>query len=301
MDLKILHIINGYWSRDLYSLLIFELNKRKIRQTVFIPVRKKSDIGKFQIKKENVSYLYAYIISSVIYRIIFWLKIRKSIKYIENNTDLNKINLTHSQTLFSDGAISYYFFKKYGIKYITTVRNTDLNIFFKYLVYLRPLGKKILLNSEKIIFLSESYKKRLINRYSSEKTKNILLEKSIVIPNGINNFWHQNSNKEKKIKKKDDMYSFIFAGEFKRNKNIHSIIKAVDEIRQRGYKCRFTAIGLGFNDDEEYVKYLLKSKKDKNYIDLIDAVNKEELAKYYREADIFILPTYFFVLWLIYF
>ena len=292
MKINLFHIINGYWSRDLYALLISKLSEKNINQTVFVPVRKKEDLEKFRIKKENIHYLYAYIIKSVIYRIIFWLKIRKSIAYIKKNADLKTFHLTHAHTLFSDGAISYYFFKKFHIPYVVTVRNTDLNIFYKYLFYLRPLGKNILLNAEKIIFLSETYKQRLLNRYTSENIKKNLSMKSIVIPNGINDFWHQYSNNTQKKKFKNDLFTFVFAGEFKKNKNIHSIIRSIEILRDKGYNCRFKAIGLGFNDDKDYVKYLFKLKADKYYIEFVNAVKKEELIYLYKNADIFIMPSF---------
>lgn len=290
--INILHLINGYWSRDLYALLVSELSEKEIKQTVFIPVRKKEDIGKYKVKKENINYLYAYIIKSFVYRAFFWLKIRKSVKYIMENRDVKENNLSHAHTLFSDGAISYYFFKKFNIPYVVTVRNTDLNIFYKYLFYLRPLGKKILLNAEKIIFLSEAYKHQLINRYTVEEIKTNLSKKSVVIPNGINNFWHEHVNSEIKKKNKDDLFTFVFAGEFKKNKNIHSIIQAVELLRNKGYNCVFKAIGLGFNDEENYVKYLFELKKNKDYIEFVDTVEKEELLEYYRNSDIFIMPSF---------
>jgi len=290
--IDVLHIINGYWSRNLYALLVSELSDKRINQTVFVPVRKKEDIGKFKVEKENIKYLYAYIIKSFIYRIIFWLKINKSISFIKKNIKTETVNISHAHTLFSDGAISYYFYKKYNIPYIVTVRNTDLNIFCKYLFYLRPLGKKIVLNSSEIIFLSEAYKQRLLNRYSSPKIKNIISEKSIVIPNGIDDFWHRHSKTEIKKKNKDDLFTFVFAGEFKRNKNIHSIIRSVELLRAEGYNCRFKAVGLGFNDEKKYVKFLFDLKSDKEYIEFIDEVKKEELINIYKESDIFIMTSF---------
>ncbi len=292
MKINILHIINGYWSRDLYSLFISEMSKKNIFQTVFVPVRNKDDLGKYEVKSKNIKYLYAFIIKSVIYRIIFWLKIKKIVDFIQKEADLKKINLIHAHTLFSDGAAAYFFFKKYNIPYIITVRNTDMNIFYKYLFYLRPLGKKILINSKKIIFLSESYKQKLLNYYKNDSNKSFFSEKSVVIPNGINDFWHNKTVTKEKNKKKEDKFTFIFAGEFKRNKNIHSSIKVVENLRNKGYNCKFKAIGLGFNDNEKYVKELLNQQNGRNYIEFINAVNKEELRNLYNKADIFIMPSY---------
>lgn len=290
--INVLHIINDYWSKNLYKFLVAELSKNNIFQTVFVPVRKKKDIGKNKIEKKNIRYLYSYIIKSVIYRVFFWLKIKKSTNFIENNLDINTLSISHAHTLFSDGAISYHFYKKYKIPYVVTVRNTDLNIFYKYLFYLRPLGKQILLNSEKIFFLSEAYRDRLLSSYFSGEIRKNILNKSMVIPNGINVFWHLNSNNEIRIKTKDDFFTFVFVGEFKRNKNIHSVIESIEKLRSKGYNCKFKAIGLGLNDEKDYVKKLFQLKSGKNYIEFINAVKKEELIKLYRKADIFIMPSF---------
>ncbi len=292
MKINLLQIINGYWNRKLYSLLVGELSEKGLFQTVFVPLRNKKDKGKFFLKKENIKFLYAYIIKSVIYRILFWLKIYKSVKYIERNADLQTFDISHAHTLFSDGAVSLSLFKKYKIPYVITVRNTDLNIFYKYLFYLRPLGKKIVLNAGKIIFLSESYRQRMFDYYSGTAVYDEIERKSVVIPNGIDDFWHKNSDIEIKKKNKNDLFTFVFAGEFKKNKNIHSVIKSIDLLRKKGYNCKFKVVGLGLNDDDKYVKSLYKQKYGKDYIEFIPAVKKEKLAEIYRTSDVFIMPSF---------
>lgn len=292
MRINILHIINGYWGRDLYAFLVSKLAEKNTQQTVFVPLRNPADKDKYKINKENVTFLYPFIIKSIIYRLLFCLKIKKIIKYIEANSDVKNYNLSYSHTLFSDGAVSYYLYKKYGIKYITTVRNTDMNIFFKYLIHLSHKGKRVLYNSEKIIFLSEAYKQRLIRKYVPKKKQSEIEKKSVILPNGINNFWFENLNKQIKYKTLNGLFTIVFAGEYSKNKNIHSIILSVLKLIDKGYEIKLKLIGLGYKDNKKYLKYLKKLRNDNDNIEFIKFQEKEELIKSYRNADIFMMPSF---------
>ena len=100
-----------------------------------------------------------------------------------------EFDLIHAHTLFSNGYIALQVKKRWGIPYIVAVRDVDLNIFLKYRFTLRKIGRDILRESEKIVFLSPKYKEQMFEKYVPAKYFNEFHAKSIILPNGINSFF----------------------------------------------------------------------------------------------------------------
>src|SRR5690606_29045055 len=69
-------------------------------------------------------------------RILFHLKHYKIRKNFLEHYNLSEYDVVHAHSLFSNGYIAYLAYKKYKTPYITAVRNTDLDIFFKKMVHL---------------------------------------------------------------------------------------------------------------------------------------------------------------------
>ena len=288
MEKQILHITNGYWASKLYSELFLELSNLAINQTVFIPIRESEQQGLFSFNRDNVKLVYSQVITSPFYRIYFQSKIKKTIQKIDSQIDVNSFQLIHAHTLFSDGAVAYYYKKKFNIPYVVTIRNTDVNVFFKYFIHLRKLGVDILKNADKVIFLSAAYKTRVIKQYISN---NIYINsKSEIIPNGLGEFWLNNAFQG--IKKLNETIYFLYAGEIRKNKNIISIIEALNTIKSGKYKFQFDIVGLGLHDEMSYVKKLKKLVSANKFVNLYPVVQKEELLAYYKKANIFVMPSF---------
>ena len=75
---------------------------------------------------------------------------------------------------------------------MVAVRNTDVNDFFRLMPHLRKRGINIMLNAQKVFFLSEAYKNQVFDKYVPNKYKEEIKKKTEVIPNGIDKFWFQN-------------------------------------------------------------------------------------------------------------
>lgn len=284
--MNVLHIANGYTGSRLYNLLFTELSKYSISQTVFIPIRKRNQKGIFDTKIDSIQTIYSIVVSSFIYRLVFYFKIRKELNIITSYINLKDYQIIHAHTMFSDGAIAYHLNKKFKIPYIIAVRNTDVNIFLKYLIHLRSIGKEIIINSERIIFLSSSYKTKLLSYYKD--ISEIIENKSLVIPNGIDEYWYTNKPENKTI---NETINLIYAGEIRHNKNIHGIINAMTKLSINN-KFTFTIIGEGLNDEKRYLHFLRKLIKNKPNIKLLKAIPKEELIQYYKNSSIFVMPSF---------
>lgn len=191
----------------------------------------------------------------------------------------------HAHTLFSAGYIAYLLKNKYNIKYFVSVRNSDINTFFKYRKNLKGIGMEILKNADKIIFISKAYQEKLINKYVPKKLREDFIKKSIIMNNGLNEFWIENRFY---LEGKDDNHNIqlLQVGEINKNKNLETTIKVVKKLNKMGYNTVLHIAGDGRRKNK--IKKI-SSKNDK--IIFYGKLKKEELLKLYRNSDIFVLPS----------
>lgn len=267
-----------------------------LQQYVYVPTRTKDEIGKYQnLSLQYVDYYYKHILNKYD-RVFYHHKIKKTFTFIEKELPGDAIDLIHAHFLFSDGGIALNYYKKYKTPYIVAVRNTDLNLFFKYMIHLRSKGVEILKNAAKIIFISHSYQKELLEKYIPKKLKNSITDKSIVIPNGIDSFWLENTHSEHSLK--TDFIKVLYVGDFSKNKNIQNTISALQLLRNEGIDIRFTIVG-GGGDYESKIMNLVNVNK--NWIKYIPRTNnKQELLKIFRESDLFCMPSIYETFGLVY-
>jgi len=287
--IKVLHLCSAYVQSNLYSELIKSLDKLGIRQEVYIPIKKKQDYNKEILKNlNNANFIYSKVFNDID-RLFYNHKINKILDDIKRKIDLNNINIIHAHTLFSMGGIALKLKKEKNIDYIVAVRNTDVNLFFKYMVHIRKIGIEIMKEAKKIIFISPAYKEFVINRYIPYKLRDCINQKSIIVPNGVNPFWLQNKNIRSKFIDEKKI-NLIYVGEFTKNKNVNISIKVARKLKEIGYNIKFIIIG-GRGGYESKVKKLAKINKD--IIEIYDRIEeREKLLNMYRKSDIFVMPSF---------
>jgi len=286
--MNILHICSDYAGTPLYRDLVESLDREGIKQSIYVPVRSKDLIDKYMSSDmSGAKYYYSHILNPYL-RINYFGKINKVCEDVKTRVKYSQISLVHAHFLFSDGGVAYKLKKDTGLDYIVTVRNTDINVFFKYMIHLRKFGLKILNNAQKIIFLSPVYRNIVLNKYVPDKYRENIEAKSVIIPNGVNDFWLNNISQPKKIKEKN--ISLIYVGEFSRNKNIPIMLDVVDRLRKKGKETSLTIIGQ-YGDNVKRIQKLVTNRK--KYIHSLPKITeKNELLFHYREADIFIMPSF---------
>jgi len=286
-QIKILHIANDYTGSKVYNNIVKNIDRLEITQLVYTPIRHIGQIGKNNVDfRRKESRIYYQNILSLGDRLFFNKKIKKIVKNIEVLIQLNEVSLIHAHTWFSDGGVAYELFKKYNIPYIVAVRNTDLNLFFKYMIHLRRYGVEILINAQKIIFISPIYKERLFAKESIASIKNILDLKSIVIPNGIDSFWLNNAQQHKILNREN--VNLLFIGKFTKSKNVLRLIKAVEQLNIDGIKCHLHMVGGGGNEEKCIFEYI-KSKNDFTFHGKI--LDRGKLMSIYQICDIYTMPS----------
>ena len=207
----ILHITNDYSGSTVYKNLVEELDNLGLSQIVYNPVKEKSRIGKNKIGLEvsDSDIIYSHILNKTTDRIFYKKKIKKILKDIETKIDFSEIKMIHAHTWYSDGGVAYLLSKKYNIPYIVTIRNSDLNVFQKYLFHERAFGRKILERAKSVILIAASYKQRVLDLESLEKIKSSLQKKLQIIPNGVDPFWLSNFL-EKKSKNTNVIFNLLY-------------------------------------------------------------------------------------------
>lgn len=223
-------------------------------------------------------------------RFFYFYKQRKLISSALNYYDPKDLDIIHAYTLFTDGNVAMELSKMWKKPYVVAIRNTDLNLFFNKLFYLRKHGVKILRNAKAVFFLSPVYRDIVINMYVPKKLRQDILEKSFIIPNGINDYWLNHKwNKdliavENRIKNR--IIKFLYVGVIDKNKNVELTLKALKKMNMIGWKCELTIVG-------KIVDKTLFRRLKNNYIfQYVAPKQKEELIDYYREADIFVMPSH---------
>lgn len=285
----ILHITNDYSGSKVYKNLIVKLDDLGLNQIVYTPVRSSQLVGKnsIELKRQESKIIYANILSKYLDRLLLHKKINKITRDIELKVDVNTIEFIHAHTWYSDGGVAYRLYKKYNIPYIVTIRNSDLNLFQKYLIHERFFGSKILLNAKKIILISASYKERLIKQKSLQFIKQELVNKLELIPNGVDDFWIENVVIQQKSLTSPTQV--LFVGKFTKGKNVIQLQKAVEALNEESIPIHLHLIGGGGKAEKTVIKTVQNNPKTMFYHGKI--FDKSKLKTYFEKAHIFAMPS----------
>jgi len=285
--MNVLHINGDYPFKALYYELLQHFSEGKgIKHIMYVPLKSGRKFPrKYDISTPNVKVIYSSDFHNLD-RLIYYTKKAKILKAIQNIINIADINCVHAHTLFSTGGIAYELKKKLGINYIVAVRDTDLNVFFKYMVHLRNFGIKVMNSASKVIFLSPAYKDAVINKCVPKILRKDILAKSIVIPNGIADFWHKNRYERMNTRLKH--LDLLYIGNIIKRKNIETTIRVTRLLNARGISTHFTIVGGGPNIAK--IKKIIG--KNDNYIKIHKRIDsKEKLIPFYRSAHIFVMPS----------
>lgn len=280
--MRILHINCNYIGTALHQTMIEHLENCGLENQVYVPTYDKSRA----VIKPNQNVLVSECFRKWD-RLIFYYKQAKILKDIESKIDITEFDRIHAYTLFTDGNCAKKLSEKYHIPYVVAVRNTDVNTFFAHNPFLRKRGVEIMKGASAIFFLSNSYKKEVFEKYIPSQDAQQLAAKVHIIPNGIDDFWFQNTPQEIITSKvSENRIRLIYAGGIDKNKNITATQKAMHLLREQGYNVTLTIVGKTV--DQNVYKEISKDP----YTICIPPQPKEKLIDCYRTSDIFVMPSF---------
>jgi len=291
--MKILHV-NSYYSggnfyKNLYNYQVGIGYEIKVFVPVHTCVEDQIEYGSYATISKNHSKLD---------RFIFHLKVNKIYKDLLNKCNVSEYSVIHAHSLFVNGFVAMKLKEHFNIPYVVAVRNTDVNVFFRRLVYLRRTGLKILENADQIIFISDSYKRQVLCKYVPFEKRQMIADKISVITNGIDDFWLDNFPNRNSIKPSVDLNQrtmrLLHVGDINKNKNIQTTIQAIEILRNRNNRVVFEVVGEVKNQS---IYALLI---DLPYVNYLGVRNKEELLGIYGKNDILVLPSIYETFGLVY-
>lgn len=280
--MKLIHFCSYYIGSTVYKSLFSELSKCGIKQVVYVPVRKLSHVRNNAVKDENIKFSYVNCLSFLT-RIFFILKIFLSLSFSLLKIKKNKeYDVVHAHTLYSDGISAYLYCIIRKRKLVITVRNTDVNLCFKYYPHYKWLARKALNYSERIIFVSPAHMS-IFESYFGIKYS----YKSKLIENGISDLFVDNAVSYKKNKPSS---SGLFIGAIDKNKNILSSILAFEKCFSHE-DWSFTIVGGEYDDFRKVYGELPCHLIDRvSFEGRVD--DKDALISFYDNSTIFVMPSY---------
>ncbi|WP_339147930.1 MULTISPECIES: glycosyltransferase [unclassified Sutcliffiella] len=289
--MKVLHLSSYYITNKLYMNLFKQLSTEGLEQHVFIPVKSSGSIGVNQLPAENktVHYHFKHMIKPHD-KFLFFHKINKQMKEIEKDIlSQNQIDIIHAHTIFSDGGSAYKIHKKYNIDYVVSVRSTDINFFYKYGIHLRPFMYKVLLNAKNVVFISDAYQKKVFELLP-DKVLHKIKDKCLIIPNGIDEYWHENAISIEKSAPTNKL-KLVFVGILDENKNIRTVMKTCALLNSQGIETSLEVFGNGPLEQE--CKNLAESLSIQEKINFHGYItDKTVIAKTMEHSDIFVMPSF---------
>lgn len=285
--MHILHICNDYsWTR-VHKNLYAALDREGLRQSVFHPLRHPSFKGSNAIPFDvgGSGIVYSEQLKKV-HRYFFGQKINFLYRDLERKVLLQDVDVVHATTLFSDGAVALRLKQRYDIPYVVAIRGTDINLFLKYMVYLHALGREILLNASQVIFISEAIRKNLLAHKALRTVRDAVLAKSLVLNNGIDDFWVDNPAGKKMDEKPTRI---VYVGNYSPNKNVPRLIDAFLDLSKRYPGLKLNLVGEGGADEQ---KIRSKAAQHADAIRFLGPIfDKEQLREVYAQNDIFAMVS----------
>ena len=284
MNNKVLHVCSN--RNPIYVNLWDELIENRIDLSVFHFSNKR--VG---MPEPGSIYDKEYIDTSLpfsnIDRWFFFNKEKKVMRALKNRLYGKSFNMIHAHTLFSEGYLAYKLHKESGIPYIVAVRNTDINVFFKYRKYLHGLGCEILKNADRIIFLTSVYEQKLFDKYIPKKFRDELKSKIVIIPNGIDSLF-LNNMAQPRSRVSENKLNVITVGMVNKNKNQTYICDQLEKYQKDNPDIIVSYKNFGiirFERDKKYAALLNKYP----FAERCEPKSHMELIEEYRKADIFAL------------
>lgn len=290
--MTVMHITNDYSGSTVYKNLIGRLDEAGCRQIVYSPIKEKKRFGKNRItlNVNGSKIIYSKILNKHTDRILYRQKIAKIVSDLEKRIDLSKIDLIHAHTWYSDGGAAYILSEKYSIPYIVTIRNSDLNIFHKYLIHERGFGNTILDGAKYVVLISASYKERVLSLPSFRKLRARIGKRLVIIPNGVDPYWIENKAPNRKSPSfiEDGVVNVLYIGKFNKGKNVANLIAAIKKLNESSLRYYLTLVG-GGGDDEKRILTLVENTTFVRYLGA--EYDYDRLKIIFRNSDVFAMPS----------
>lgn len=277
--MNVLQIANGYLDKNLYRHLFSHMNRLGITNQVFVPVQNGNN---YNAQDSNVTVCPCF---SSMDRYLYFPKQRKTICALKKYYRFDNIDIIHAHTLFSTGYAAYKISKQINVPFVVAVRNTDVNLFFEKMPFLKSVGINIMKSASSIVFLSPEYRELVLKKYVGKSDRDILRKKSVVIPNGIDDYYFE--NRVSTPKNIENPIRIIHVGDINKNKNLEATIAALGILqKEKNIDVQYIVVG---DIRDSTIGDIIKTN---NNITYFTKCPKEEVIKHLRSSDILVVPSH---------
>lgn len=285
--MKILHIANDFSNTKVHSNLYRELDRLGVIQVVFNPIRtiRQNTIGNNEFPAINTQFIYAVVVKPY-HHYMYHVKQHCLFRALRKRVDISGINLTHASTLMTDGGVAYQLYKKYHIPYVVSIRNTDINGFLDKMPHTWHDARSILLNAQRIFFISQGLKDKFENHRVVKPILSKIKQKFVLMPNGVDDYYLSNIRKDQRTGR-----GVVYIGDFSNNKNVLRLGQAILQLKECPdfEDVRLTIVGGGNNEDDSVEKMIAEHPEAFNYVGKV--YDKAKLCELLGANRVFAMPS----------
>ena len=291
--MRVLHLCNDFCGSAVHANLYQRLDALGVTQTVFTYYRGTGLDGKHAFPAAHTDFVYKGGLKTI-HRFLYHRKQQWVFRQLASLPDLSGYDLCHATTLFSDGPLALRMFRKYGIPYVVTLRNTDVNEFLRVVPQAWPAGREVLRHAERIVFLSKAIQEKFCRSRVVRDLLPSLRPKFILQPNGIDDWWREHVTADPA----PDNLALLYVGRFDTNKNVLRLIRAVKALSAEYPDIRLTLVGGGGGQEK---RILARVKQDPAHLQYLGPIyDKERLQAVFRQHTLFAMPSVFETFGLVY-
>lgn len=290
--MKILHICGYYTGSKVHRELFERFDKMGIEQTIYTAIQvSNKNAGANDFQAERTSFVCSSILH-IWHRALFLAKSRKITRDVDAKCDVRSFDVINATTSYTDGVAAYRLHKKYGVPFVVTVRNTDMNDFMRFPQWW-PTQRKTLKSASKIIFITPAMKEKFLAHKSVRGMEQEIEAKSVIQPNGINAYWLNHLDVVRR-----DNHSIIYVGKFDNNKNVLRLIEAVQSLRVEIPDVQLNLVG---GDGAQHEEVLARVSSNPDWLHYHGKVfDKDQLRTLYQQNSVFAMPSHYETFGLVY-
>ena len=277
---EVVHIAGNLMASNIHKEIIDRLDRHSgIRSIVIVPTKTGNNERKAELKLWRKDIIFIQTPYLLKFFPIFKIVLTFFRVSAHHRIKINNISTWFGHSIWSDGAVCFLLSLKSASTYYLFMRNTDYNIFFK-IYWLKPLIKKIVMRSNKIFVPTRTYLKKVQLSFLSK-----LNQKFTYLPNGISDFWHENTSLDGKINKFNDI---AYLGKADKNKNFINTFQAIAALYENAHVRYFHVVGVSI---KEFLK-ITGLRAVPSWVKVYGVVSNVELLKIYRVSKVMVLPSF---------
>lgn len=274
--MNVLHICPDYFGTKVYRRLCSALATSKISQRIYVPANHPPTNTEPGVLVAGKSF-------NVLERFLYFGKQNWLYRDIVGKHLAEGVDVIHAHKLFTGGYLALRLKRTFGVPYVVAIRNTDINDFFRRMPHLQKVGRTIMAEARKVLFISHAYRKQVLERWCGTGLRREIEKKSLVIPNGADRCFLQ--DRFSGAHPRDGQLRILHVGSIDPNKNLALTVKACQILQSQGVEVRYVVIGP--------VKDCRYGGKNLEYpfVEYLGPLPPEEVKKHMRHAHVFVMPS----------